>query len=653
MALNPVIEGLRAVAVLQVVAYHYLPKHLPGGYVGVDVFFVISGFLITRSLIESLATPSGFGTWVLAFWARRARRLLPNALLVILVAAVAGVLILSPFSWRRLGAEVSWTSLYAANWLFALRSTDYLASDEVGRSLLLHFWSLGVEEQFYLAWPLVLYPIWQLGKAGRPRLPITVAALAVASLAWCLWSAGQDSATAFFATPARAWELLAGAWLGVCRWDLRIGKNLSAIAALLGIVLIGGAALIFNQETRHPGLASTVPVVGSMLVLAGSGHAGRINAALSSNWMQGLGARSYSIYLWHWPVLVLGTMPGNGIGPVNRFGLLALSLSLSELAWRWVENPCRFRWALGAPALRVVAIGLVGSLVLTGTGLLIRHGASFAPRPAGVGMLPEPDAVRLDWPPVLRNGCHLSIEAIESPDCAFGQADSANAVVLFGDSHAAQWFSALDEAARRAQLRLHSWTKSDCPPVDASAWNPRTRSVYSQCNQWRDATLSRIEAMRPSLVVLAGLVKRHPDIAAAGARHPMAQNQAVQAWIDGLQGVIARLRRSGIAVVLIRDVPVPANGALDCLYASKDFQSCGQTLAEATAVPAIDKSAAQASQIDLWDFTDSLCPDRHCPIFNERSGTVAYRDSNHLTDTRVRELAPLFDVRLQALPPNQ
>ena len=268
-------------------------------------------------------------------------------------------------------------------------------------------------------------------------------------------------------------------------------------------------------------------------------------------------------------------------------------------------------------------------------------------------MLPEPDAVRLDWPPVLRNGCHLSIEAIESPDCAFGQADSANAVVLFGDSHAAQWFSALDEAARRAQLRLHSWTKSDCPPVDASAWNPRTRSVYSQCNQWREDTLSRIEAMRPSLVVLAGLVKRHPDIAAASARHPMAQNQAVQAWTDGLQGVIARLRRSGIAVVLIRDVPVPANGALDCLYASKDFQSCGQTLAEATALPAIDKSAAQASQIDLWDFTDSLCPDRHCPIFNERSGTVAYRDSNHLTDRQVRELAPLFDARLQALLPNR
>lgn len=649
--LRPDIEGLRALAVALVVAFHFFPGVLPGAFVGVDVFFVISGYLITGSLLHARSDKVGVWDWLVNFWARRARRLLPNALLVLVVVGFAGMALMAQFSLKRLGSDIAWSAVYATNWLFVLRSVDYLSWDETQRSALLHFWSLAVEEQFYLFWPLVL-----LALSLLPRLSLRwgVATLAVASLGYCVWMSDHNMTTAFFSTPARAWELLVGAWLA-CGATLPVQGHRSLRRAgltLAGVAMIMAASLWLSDETQHPGLATLLPVLGAALALAAGPSALPGAALLAYPVLLWVGGRSYSIYLWHWPVLQLGGQWAGELGVVGKLFLLGLAVLLAEAAHRWVEQPARFIWARNWSSMRVLVYGLVAGFVVAGFGVGLRAmGANDLrellgrnPVSSDRSKLPLVDEVRADLPRIYQDHCHLAVEVTQSPECVYGATHATPTVVLFGDSHAAQWFTPLDAVAASQGHALRSWTKSSCPSVEIAVWNAGAKSRFSECEAWREATLQRILELRPQWVLLSNLIDVSSIVLDPNTGRPMRGRDAFMAWTEGLTQVIHRLRAAGIGVVVIRDVPRPRPDVLDCLYSVSDTRRCARSLVESQSTPSPDVLAARQAGAVLWDLGEDICPGGLCEVV--RGGAqVVYRDSNHITDTEAKRLTPALQAR--------
>lgn len=659
MTFRPDIEGLRALSILFVLVYHLFPAVLPGGYVGVDVFFVVSGYLITLSLIDIRARGLGLGASLATFWARRARRLLPNALLVLVVVSLTGWWVLSDFAIKRLGSDVFWSATYSVNWLYVLRSLDYLQWDDSRISVLLNYWSLAVEEQFYFVWPAVLLLVLRVhgpddGRRRRRAIGVA-AALAGLSFAYCLVLSSSHLTLSFFSSPARAWELLAGATLAL--WsssrarpgpEVRRGRVLAEAGVVASLIAMACAALAFGEDTPHPGWATLLPVGGALGVIA-FGAASRLGQrALGCLPMRAVGSRSYSIYLWHWPVLVLGRQ-WLGATPLDSFLILAVALLLAELAYRYVELPARFRWGPGLSARSVLVAAAVSSAGVAALG--------FGLRAAGAGNVREllalkPGAVAgarpalqlrqaaSDLPENYRLGCHLALEQVEQGECTFGDTRSTRSAVLFGDSHAAQWLPALDVAAKTVGFRLHAWTKSSCPSASVSVWNQMAKGPYRQCDDWREQVFRRIESEQPAIVFLSNLVEDATALAPRSGSRPIRGRDAQQAYQEGLEQTIRRLRAAGATVVVIRDTPRPRPDIMDCLASTTDARKCELGRAEATLSAPLDARAAESAGARTWDFTDQICPGSRCPVSGGPDGLLVYRDSNHLTARFVASLAP-------------
>jgi peptidoglycan/LPS O-acetylase OafA/YrhL len=578
---------------------------------------------------------------------------------VLVATGLAGVALYSEFSLKRLGSDIVWSSVFSTNWLFVLRSIDYLAWDETQKSALLHYWSLAVEEQFYLLWPLTLLALLRL-RDPRHR-PWAIGLLAAASLAWCVVQSSNNQTSAFFATPARAWELLVGAWLAVV--GLPHFTRFAAAGAAVGVLLIGVAALAFSDDTRHPGLITLVPVLGCALVIA-CGSASRFaTRVLGHAAMQAVGARSYSIYLWHLPVLQLGASWTHGQPAVTGLALLLFALATAEIAYRFVERPARFGWVRHWSARRVLGVALLAAALVAAFGLALRaFGANdmrellgFTPAVRAASQLPPLARVRADLPEVYRAGCHLGVDSLASPPCEYGRVGASESVVLFGDSHAAQWFSAIDAVAASYGLALFSWTKSSCPSAGVAVWNAVAKSAYRQCDAWREATLTRIEALRPRWVILSNLIEASPLLVDPRGAGPMRGRDVAQAWSEGFEQLVRRLQLAGIGVIVIRDVPRPRPDVLDCIYAAPDPRRCELSLGEATTIPPIDAAVARRTGAVLWDLSGELCPEGRCTVVRADTRQPVYRDFNHLTDTEVRRLVPAMAARWarDAAPPRQ
>jgi peptidoglycan/LPS O-acetylase OafA/YrhL len=669
---RPDIEGLRAVSIGLVLLFHAFGAALPGGFIGVDVFFVISGFLITNSLLDQHAPGQSLAANLARFWARRVRRLLPNALLVLVVVSLVAAWTLNDVALARLGAEVGWSAVDAVNWLFLRRSVDYLRWGENDASVLLNYWSLAVEEQFYLVWPLVLLGLLRWGgrRTAAPRLALGAAlVLGGASFVHMLWLGESSLTAAFFASTARAWELMVGAGLALL---LRAGHRLPAPwahpvawAGMLAIVLAAGGV---SAATAHPGWSTLLPVLGAAAVIGGlhTRPAAPLTRLLGAAPMRAVGARSYSIYLWHWPVLALGALWWPGHGAAVEAGLLAASLLLAEAAWRWVETPARRTWALRRPSARVLAAGLAASVAVFATGVLLITGAETGLRsallpgaPRGVAGLPSLREVRADLPVVYRNGCHADFAAVApAEDCRVGPADApadTPVVLLFGDSHAAQWLPALQVAAAERGMSVVSWTKSACPSADVTVWIPAMRGPYEACDRWRESVLARVERLRPALVVVSNFVDDAAELVDRSGGGRLTGPPAAATFDAGLQNTLERLRAAGVPVVLMRDNPRPRRGALGCLYASADPSACARPRAEALPPDARDLRAARAAGVPAWDLGPAICADVRCPVVVPGSlpgaVQVVYRDDDHLTAGFVATLAPALASVWAARPP--
>jgi len=529
---RPDIEGLRALAVALVIASHAGLPFLRGGFVGVDVFFVLSGYLITSLLMQEI---SSSGTVNFArFYARRARRLLPAAITMVLVVCSAEAIIMNPVAqFKTLKAALA-TVLYSSNLYFAHLQVQYFFQHSAITNPLLHTWSLAVEEQFYLVWPVLLLLLARTIKSVRGR-SIALTALSLASFVLCVWLTTRNSALAFFETPARVWEFGVGGLLAFMpeRWLTGHRRLWWCLGEIGLITLIAGAELIHNS--MYPGYVAAIPVVGTLLLLLAGVGAPDSPAPrmLSTRPAQAMGRLSYSLYLWHWPALVIGQqlIPNHSV-PI-RLGLIAVAGLIAAVTYGAIECPIRFQpflitrsgLTLGLAALSaILCVGAIGAWRE-----ILDHSELFR----------KYERVVDDIPGVYRKGCDPDKTDSHPAICFFGDISlPRSTVVLFGDSHAAQWFPALEEIADAQHWRLVTIIKPGCTPLNIREdISPRMEQV---CEQWRGVAIGDIQELRPELVIVTS-ASRHP-----GAQGHMIEDALV--WEQGARNTFAALARQGAKV---------------------------------------------------------------------------------------------------------
>ncbi|MDX8448054.1 acyltransferase family protein [Mesorhizobium captivum] len=638
---RPDIEGLRALAVAGVVAFHFGLTALPGGFAGVDIFFAISGYLITRHLVTEISQTGRLD--LLRFYARRARRLLPAALFVIAATLAAGAIILSPEEQALYSKGAMWASAYMINLWLIRWSFDYFANDAANNPFI-HYWSLSVEEQFYLAWPaLLMLAAWL--RPGKRTIMLGMGIAGLVSFAICAWLTTVSQPWAFYFSPLRAWEFAAGGLASMApAWLLQKRPRLGLALSLCGLALIAFAYLTFSEEAPFPGFLALVPVAGTVLLLL-AGAAGvrdGVNAALALPPLQWVGKLSYSLYLWHWPVIVYAGMLVDDLTLAQRLACLGLTLALSALSYHLIENPIRRNGWLMANAARA----LVPALLLTGTGVAAAYGnAALAVR----GQDPEQREIAASAakPATARaTACVEGYDTVAPKPCVFG--DGRRMIALFGDSHADHWSTPVIEAGKKNGYRVETWLKSSCRPSRFSYFVTKLNRDYRECDQWREQAIKEIIAAKPSLVVISELALTSSRKMAAGKGEPDTPDAV---WRAGLRSTLTSLSKAGLKIAFIRDVPFNDENIDTCvsraLWRDKAPSLCDQTRADA----ANDKMAAVEREIvtsvpnaSYVDLTDRFCNATTCHVFID--GQLAFRDQHHLATPFAESLEPEVEKRV-------
>ena len=699
---RPDIEGLRAVAVLAVVLFHAQIPGLDGGFIGVDVFFVISGFLITGLLWRETSTT---GTVRLrTFYGARARRLLPAAALVGIITLITAAALLPLGQARAVMGDGIASALYVSNLWFILADVSYFdAAGHLPPSPFQHYWSLGVEEQFYLLWaPIFLVIAWVIRRRNRARRlradpspsprPYFVVLVVIASVSFglSLLITYVMPAVAFFSLPTRAWQLAVGGILALTATRWRGLPHRGAVTlGWFGLVLILLASTLLSEATLYPGVAALLPTLGTALVIA-AGCAlpeqgcGRL---LGLAPMRALGRVSYSWYLWHWPVLIFAPLlMGHPLGIVESSTAALLSLGLAALTLRYVENPVRYAPGIRDSSGRSLGLGAAATAatVCVGVGLLaviptpVGRGApatpvvlAAAPAPAGsdpaaydaavtrafaqmqgaVAASAEVRAVPANLQPSLAdapeqkqamafNGCVVSFFADALPECATGEDGSTTTVALFGDSHAAMLVPAFRQITGERHWRLETLSKVGCPPIDVL---PRgaiaeLAGKLQGCGWWQTQALDRLRAEPPDLVVVS--LWRQYGIGSASNWKPGFVPYD-PAWLAGLTDLIRQLRETGTEVLVIGPVPDPGFTVPVCLSGHlDDARACAPTRARAVNRTGItaETLATEHGGGHYADLTDLFCTADTCPTII--GNTLVYLDWSHITLEFAELIAP-------------
>lgn len=662
------VQGLRAVAVGLVLLYHAGVPFITGGYVGVDVFFVISGFLISSHLMGSLERDGRIR--FADFYARRIRRILPASLVVAVLTAIAAVIFYPPLALERILRDALATILYVPNVWFAIQNTDYLADHAA--SPYQHYWSLGVEEQFYLVWPLILLLIVVLFRRRRALVIGGIVALAGASLVAGVLMTPLDQPSAFFLLPTRAWELLVGGLVGamLLHGAPRFPRWLEVAGGWLGLAMILSSALLYDERTVFPGTAAMLPVFGTALVIlfGARGASGGPTRLLSVQPMQFIGLISYSLYLVHWPLLIVTQA---AVGEQNPLRLtvkvlvgIVIALPLAWLLYRFVETPLRSPRFLvsrrpratlwGTLALTVALVaGMLGAVQWAaardvGTGDAVAVAPDFPASPPNAtpfvprNMTPALDAVAEDVAPMYGDGCHYDVKREDVQECHYADVDGSRTIAVFGDSHSAQWFPAVEDFAERTgDIRVDAYTKSSCPAVEVTVLDKDV--PYASCDRWRARVLGALIADPPDLVVFSSYAGYTLD----GAPSDEARSLA---WQEGVESTVSRLREAGSEVLVIADSPRFAAAPATCVSANvMDVSACAGERADVldAAFTERERGAAEAAGAEYSDLTDFICDTDICPVIVD--DIFVYRDVNHMTSTFVSYLEPALEPSLVSL----
>jgi peptidoglycan/LPS O-acetylase OafA/YrhL len=709
---RPDIEGLRGVAVALVVFFHAgmlsaASTQLTGGFIGVDLFFVISGFLITGLLIRERERSGR--TSFSRFYARRVRRILPAAAVTLLVTLVAANELISLVDRSSVMEDGASAALSIGNIRFAM-TTDYF--HPVSYSPFLHFWSLGVEEQFYFVWPALLAIVaWKMPRIGAA---LALSVVVVVSFVASVQITETSPSTAFYMLPTRAWQLAAGGLLAIGSGSLdhlprlihRAGRQILAFAGWAALAaLITAAFAIDNLTTPYPGTAAIVPTLAGVLLIASGTEPTGPGVLLRLAPVRFLGKISYSLYLWHWPILILGGLYLVGVqGTLSSdqaLALAALAVPVATVSWLFVEEPFR-RGVIPLPRpSRVVAAGVAAMLALA----LVSTGFDFGAQselaslegpeatPTNVAMAspsptaseevlttPVPDATptpvpemtpaltpapddgppatyeitssirpalgkaESDWEQTYAHCLAWQHTSIPNSSCVFGDLNGTYTVALIGDSHGSALFPGVNEVAKAHGWKLIPYLKANCPFMDLPGleWYGPPTVPMPECDTWNRTVISRLVKNPPDLVVIS--MSRWIYSSDPGSQTVLAQTSALIRMI----GKIPKASK----VVIIADPPLPtANKVPTCLSKPNpgfyDYRTCSytRTTGFGSYMGQREKAAAKASGAGLIDLTSTICPGTgNCPVVQH--DMIMWRDQHHLTATYSTSLGPAIDAQL-------
>ncbi|WAX96249.1 acyltransferase family protein [Aminobacter sp. NyZ550] len=635
---RPDIEGLRAIAVGGVIAFHFGLSDLPGGFIGVDIFFVISGYLITRHLIQEIGRSGTVDLW--CFYGRRARRLLPASLLVIATTLAAGYFILAPSEQQLYAKGALFASSYVIN-LWLLRwSFDYFAADTASNPFL-HFWSLSVEEQFYLLWPAFLLLVAWF-RPGARGIALILGVVALVSFGVSAWMTSESQPWAFYFSPLRAWEFAVGGLVSLVvaeRWAS--GFRFSPVMGWTGIALIAVAYLSVSETDPFPGFIALLPVAGTAMLLLSGARKSAVGPAslLSLPPFQWTGKLSYSLYLWHWPVIVYATILWPDLTLAGRLACLAVTVGLSFLSYRYVENPVRSNGWLSAGSLR--SLGLAA--LLTSLGVTLSFGAAqIAARSVGPEQkLIADSAARSSSARQIDSACVASLEQTKPRSCSLGASKPQKTIVLFGDSHGDHWSTPLAKIAETNNWRLVTYLKSSCSVAAVPTWNVRLMRAYSECDAWRQTAMKEIASLKPDAVIVSQFSYSYVENDVnGGLKHLVSRD----VWAGGLRASLAALRKTGAEVVLLGDVPVHKS-YLDRCVARSLWQGRSSTVCDTPRREAIDERVSKTEQVAsagldgvrYVDLTELFCNDTTCPAMI--GGKLTFRDRHHIATPFAATLA--------------
>ena len=605
------IQGLRALAALLVTIFH--ARLVPGGFIGVDIFYVISGYLITGLILREIEQTGSLD--LNAFYQRRIKRLLPTSVFVLFITAIVGMFVLPAITRDALGRDLFAAAAYISNYLFAWWQNDYQNLNATP-SPFIHYWSLAVEEQFYVVWPILLL---LLARYGRRAIFWGISITTVLSLLLSVYQTQTSPIWAFYSLPTRAWELGVGALLLFV--PNKVWRN--RFIPWLGVIGIAIATFNFDENTAFPGVNAVLPVFATALLIGSISIWPRAFNDLSNNRIsQWLGAISYPLYLWHWPALVL---PSSALGrPLRireRLFCILLTVVLAHLTSKFIEQPLRHKKIEGKKVYLFFVATTITSLV---AGLIISATSSSMISVKGTNYKFNLIDV-MEKPAVYGDDCHVNYGETKSGYCTYGDKKSNRTLVLYGDSHAAQWFPALEQIALERGYKLISLTKSACPAVDAPREDQGAfKNVH--CEKWRQNSIARIKSIHPDAVITSSFQYFTP---------PSGFPSKSRWWDDGQRRLLSELRGSSNHLIYISDTPRPLRDIPNCL-ASRDSHTCDSTEKTRNVI---------INGFEKIDPTPWLCTS-YCPAIKD--GYVVYRDASHISVAASLALKPELEKALLA-----
>ena len=691
---QPEIQALRALAVTIVVGFHLWPTHLTGGFIGVDVFFAISGYLITAHLLREI---SHHGTvYFRLFWARRIRRLLPAAAVVLATSFLAMVLFLPHRLWQGTALQIAASSTGIENWALASNSVDYFAANNQP-SLVQHFWSLSLEEQFYLFWPVFLGVLLfacrkSSGKVRACVLGAGMCAVFAVSLSWSVVSTISTPAAAYFSPLTHGWEFAAGGILALLtnvlrrsRWDSL--PRTRAVASWIGVGAILYSAVSFTGQSAFPGWIALIPTAGTLLVIAAGTSSSRIQSPLllKSRPVQFIGGSSYSAYLWHWPLIVaFPFIFDRELGLRSKVAVLLFSLLLGWLTKVLVEDPARISPLLNKHtwvnyafvALTATAIVASSALVWNSAAeqaVAAQHRASVAihvqlaehascfgaaamedeaqcPDSHRVSVKLGPDFAVDDWGSIAgvtkdgtlpdKSSCvDFSSNRSGYLDCSLGDQKSSVTMAVVGDSHALAMIEPLAKIAEEHGWKMRAFLRNSCTASLPMAYSARGKA---DCNSWREQVANRIaDDSSINIVVTTGFTRGEPEVGFLGSKHDLVQDYS-ELW--------SKWKDHGKRVFVVEDVPLTSGQSVPECVASQiaSIDPCAVSRASALAYdPVLDAVAATNSKsVSLVPISSAFCDRVHC--HSVIGGVIAYRDPHHLSATFALTLFRRLDVAVSA-----